>query len=321
MSNFPLVSILIPAYNHEKFVRQTIQSVINQTYKNIELIVIDDGSKDRTWDILQSLKKECEERFVRVDFATQKNAGTCITLNRLLNKAHGDFISIVASDDCMAAHGCERMIDFLCSHSEYILAVGDNEIIDGEGKIVYWDKERNIVYDKNKAIYFRFSEFLQRTTDVNFLSEAFGSYNKLYISNHIPNGYIIRKNIFDKIQGFTKDAPLEDWYLMLQISKYGKMKFIDDVLFYYRWHGGNTIINNEKIKKYINKTREYENKLLLNIDRKTISKDVINVIEKGVIYKRRSFLGIFEIVYIMTIRGRIKEIRLFGNILCRYYKD
>ena len=315
-----LISVLIPAYNHEKFIKNTIQSIINQTYKNIELIVIDDGSKDSTWNVIQSLRKECEERFIRVVFQTQENAGTCTTLNRLLEKAQGEFLCIVASDDCMKAHACERMAGFLSTHSEYMLVVGDNEIIDGQGKKAYWDRNRNLVYQKEQAVYCTFADFLQKSTGVNFLSDEFGSYKKLYITNHIPNGYMIRKNIFDKIHGFTTEAPLEDWYLMLQISKYGKMKFINDVLFSYRWHGGNTILNNEKMDKICKKTKDYENKLLSCIDKKLLKKEVVEVIDEGVVYRSKKFLGFINVLYKSTLTGKIKEIRVMNKIIFQMYR-
>lgn len=68
-----LVSVLIPAYNHEKYVQGAIKSIINQTYQNIELIIVDDGSKGSTWQKIQELKEECEKRFVRVHFETKQN--------------------------------------------------------------------------------------------------------------------------------------------------------------------------------------------------------------------------------------------------------
>ncbi len=80
-----LVSVTISAYNHERYIEECIRSIIAQTYENIELLVIDDGSTDRTFEILQSLKPECEKRFVRVVFETQKNQGTKITGNKFLS--------------------------------------------------------------------------------------------------------------------------------------------------------------------------------------------------------------------------------------------
>ncbi len=91
MSN-PLVSVIIPAYNHENYVQECINSIIEQTYKNIELIIVDDGSKDSTWNKIQEMKAVCEKRFVRVHFETKENEGTCKTLNKLLSLAKGEFI-------------------------------------------------------------------------------------------------------------------------------------------------------------------------------------------------------------------------------------
>ena len=66
MNTSDLISVIIPAYNHERYVEECIRSIMAQTYRNIELIVIDDGSTDGTFAKLQELKPECEKRFVRV---------------------------------------------------------------------------------------------------------------------------------------------------------------------------------------------------------------------------------------------------------------
>ena len=65
MSINPLVSVIIPAYNHEKYIKKAIESIINQTYENIELIIVDDGSDDFTWNKIQEMKPLCEKRFRR----------------------------------------------------------------------------------------------------------------------------------------------------------------------------------------------------------------------------------------------------------------
>lgn len=237
-----LVSVIIPAYKHEKYVQETINSVIAQTYKNIELIVIDDGSPDKTLEKINELNEECEKRFTRFVVQTQANQGTCVTLNKLLEQAQGEYVYIIASDDKMTPDAIETLYNFLSQNEDYALAVGENLFMDGDSKKCYWDAYKNRVYNLNDAVFLSFSDFLIRLASrVNFLSDEFGSYESLLIGNYIPNGYLIRKNIFDKIGYFTKEAPLEDYYLMLQISKYSKMKYITKPLFYYRWHDANTI--------------------------------------------------------------------------------
>lgn len=319
MDATPLISVLIPAYNHESFITETIHSIIRQDYNNIELIVIDDGSQDSTWDILQSLKKICKDRFARISFKRQVNAGTCTTLNRLLDEARGEYICIVASDDCMAPHACATMLSFLNNHPDYILAVGDNEFIDSQSKKIYWDKSRRTVYQKDQAAFYTFSDFLKKSVQIPFDDNHFGKYPYLFCQNHIPNGYMIRKSFFDKIR-FTTQAPLEDWYLMLQISKYGRLKFIEDILFYYRWHGANTVKNEQEMREISQKTKSHERKILKSINTKTVLPEVNDFINNGIEYKRKGIHNIFEIVKIETIDCTIFDIRILSKSICKLKK-
>ena len=256
-SHNPLISVIIPAYNHEKYVAAAIKSIIAQTYENIELLIINDGSKDRTWDVMQSLLKKCEQRFTRVVFQTQENAGTCETLNKLLNLAHGEFVYLIASDDLAKPYALEILHNFLGHNEDYALAVGDNEFIDGQGTRITWNRRNNgdIQSDfeyQTFGLYLRLCRW-----DIDFLTPAFGTYANLVRGNHVPNGYLIRKSIFEKTGYFTKEAPLEDYYLMLQIAKHSKLKYIDKILFSYRWHGNNTALNKLKMLKMTRKTLTY----------------------------------------------------------------
>jgi len=106
----PLVSIVIPAYNHENFIEESIASTLNQTYENIELIVVDDSSSDRTHERAVALTRKLDgqtplrHKIVR----NKKNLGVCKTLNRGLSLASGDYIFVLCSDnylhlDCIAS--------------------------------------------------------------------------------------------------------------------------------------------------------------------------------------------------------------------------
>lgn len=311
--NSPLVSVLIPAYNHENYVQESIQSVIDQTYKNIELIVVDDGSKDNTWQKIQEMKDVCEKRFTNIHFETKQNEGTCATLNRLISLAEGEYIAILASDDLYKPQLIEKEYEFLSQNPDYTLCVGDNEIIDSNSKKCYWDKDRNCVYTDKEAKYKTFAEFFkQKRKDIKFNTNEFGTYKSLYANNYIPNGKLIRKNIFDRIGKYTKEAPLEDWWLMLQISKYGKMKYLDEILFSYRWHESNTVKDNKKMCKIINTTRRYENNLLLKLNINELNEDVVKIIENGCVYRKYfSIPYIFEILFMFKPKFPNKKFRVF----------
>ena len=317
----PVITVKISAYNHEKYVQETIQSIINQTYQNIELIVIDDGSTDSTWQKIQEMKDTCEKRFVNVIFETQENHGTCYTNNRHLQKAQGEYIYFIASDDKAEPAAIEKLYNFLSQNPDYALCVGDDAIIDFESKICYWDKKRNIVYNEKEAAYKTFADFLQKTQNLDFTQDYFGTYNTIYPRNYIPNGYLIRKSIFDKIGPFRKEAPLEDYWLMLQISKYAKMKYIDEILFYYRWHSTNTIKQKRRIGDYIRQTRVYENELLKNSDLTTMRPEVKNFIEQGECYKKQNYFGILTKTVKMTPFKKIYNYKLFGIPVLTRYKN
>ena len=237
-----LISVVIPAYNHEKYIEECIRSIMAQTYQNIELLVLDDGSKDKTFEILHSLKPECEDRFVRVVFETQENQGMPKTSNILIEKANGTYIYGIASDDKAKPYAIERLHDFLSQNPDYVLAVGDNEIIDQDSNRIYWDNKRNIVSAENASCRTVGEDLGINNTD------KFGHYETLLRSNHVPNGYLIRRQAMIDCGKYDPDILLEDWYIHLQLIKIGKFKYIPDILFSYRWHDSNTI-KSEAIEK------------------------------------------------------------------------
>lgn len=257
-SNLPLVSVIIPAYNHEKYITETINSIISSTYKNIELLVIDDGSKDSTFKVLQSLKEQCDKRFKNVIFETQENQGLCTTLNKLNSYAKGEYVYLIASDDVVKPQAIEKEVEFLVANPDYVLVVGDNELIDGDSKRIGWDKHQNTMPLK-KAKYKSNAEYLKANyKHINFNTDEFGLYKNFCLRNYVPNGYLLRKAAIDKIGGYAKDDLLEDWYRNLQLSKIGKFKYIDEILLSYRWHDNNTVKRQEYMRNISAKTKKYE---------------------------------------------------------------
>lgn len=256
----PLVSVIIPAYNHARYVEECIRSIIGQTYPELELLVIDDGSSDRTWEILQSLKSECEKRFCRVVMERQENQGTCITMNRLLALSRGKYLYDIASDDAAVPEAIEVEVRFLEEHPDYVLAVGNDDIIDEASEKIAWDKHRNVVPVGTRNSFSDFANEIMTSYNANidYYSEDFGSYRSLLAANYIANGYTFRKSALGGGDFFTPEAPLEDWYLMLQLSKAGKMKYIDRILYHYRWHETNTMKKSDHVWEMRCKTLQFE---------------------------------------------------------------
>lgn len=253
--NDSLVSVLIPAYNHERYIEECVLSIVNQTYKELEIIISDDGSTDLTYQKILNFEKRYKDRFVKIDILHHQNVGVSSSLNMMLKRCSGQYIFIMASDDILKADAIAKMYDFLKNNANYVLVVGDNEIVDCESKRIYWNRFR-------EASSFEQSRFktLGESIGANvaFRKGLFGYYAELLKSNHIPNGYLIRYSAIKKIEGYNGLYP-EDWNLHLQLSKIGEFRFISEILFSYRWHSQNTV----KSVDYWLKSREGRKKQLL----------------------------------------------------------
>ena len=129
MSN-PLVSVIMPAYNAEKWIAEAIDSILNQTYDNIELIVWDDGSTDGTWGIL----KEYSSSNTRI-YGTPKNSGVTYALNRLIEKSKGKYIARMDADDIAMPDRIEKQVKYLQN--------GLSVDVVGSGVRLFWDENTN----------------------------------------------------------------------------------------------------------------------------------------------------------------------------------
>lgn len=127
MNNKPLVSILLPVHNSEKFLRESLQSLVSQKYRNIEIIAIDDFSSDSSYKILKTFKKKSLPRGkagkkLKI-YRNVKRYGIVMTLNRLLKKAKGEFITFAEGDDITSKQRVKKQIDYLMLNQN-VVAVG-----------------------------------------------------------------------------------------------------------------------------------------------------------------------------------------------------
>ena len=123
-----LVSIIMPSWNTAKWIGESIESVINQTYEYWELIIVDDCSTDNTEEVVKSFSDE------RIKFfKNETNSGAALTRNRALREAQGEWISFLDSDDLWNPNKLEKMISFMKSNN-YVFAYHDYEKIDEESK-------------------------------------------------------------------------------------------------------------------------------------------------------------------------------------------
>ena len=154
----PLVSIVTPCYNGELYVGRFIESVLNQTYPNLELILINDGSTDQTEQVVNSYRQKLEDRGIRFIYQYQENAGQAAALNRGLKLFTGEYLTWPDSDDEIMPEFIEKKVQFLQNNPQYVYCYGKAiEVKEEEpDKIVavYAKKKKNGRYDYFEDILF-----------------------------------------------------------------------------------------------------------------------------------------------------------------------
>lgn len=214
----PLVTVIIASYNHAPYIEQSIQSVLDQTYPNIELLVVDDGSTDDSVERIQRL-----QAVHGFDFRVQQNQGLTNTLNGAIARAKGSLIVPFGSDDIMKPDRIAVQVEYMDGKPEVGICAGNIELIDAQGNLYPEKRQR-------RDVPFRRLDF-----DDMFLER------KPYPP---ATTLMIRREALDKVGGFDPSIRLEDLYIELKITHAGY--FIDGlnvVMVQYRKHATNSYKN------------------------------------------------------------------------------
>lgn len=220
-SNQPLVSVVIACYNHEFFVQDSIQSVIDQTYQNIELIIIDDGSKDGSVKKIQEMIPTCQQRFIRFEFRHRLNKGLSATLNEALEWCKGEYYSALASDDMMLPGKTKLQVDFLDANKNISAVFGGIKLIDNNN-ITISERVR-------QSKQYSFKDIILHQHDLPAPTQ------------------MIRLSALKNVGGYDPNILIEDWYMWLRLSSYSDLYYMDHLLCLYRQHETNISKNLEKM--------------------------------------------------------------------------
>ena len=174
----PKLSIIIPIYNTEKYLSLCLNSIINQTLKNIEIICVDDGSTDNSIKIL----KHYQEKDKRLIIISQKNKGSGIARNRGINISRGEYIGFMDSDDMYPNN---YILEFMLNK-----CIKNNVYICGGGMKFFKERNKRIILSKNKLFFFK-DEGIINYIDYQF---DFGYYRFLFNANFIKKNKIFFPN-------------------------------------------------------------------------------------------------------------------------------
>ena len=227
------ISVIIPAYNHEMYIHDAIESVLEQTFNDLELIIINDGSTDKTEDVI------LEYNDPRISYIAQSNRGAHATINRGIDLAKGDYIAILNSDDVYHANRMEKCLRYLEKNNNLSGVFTKVQGIDEEGMPVENKKTPNIQawlkWYNDSQEFFRNNDFLSCMTAKNLLITT--------------SNFFLKKSIFKKVGGFRRLRYAHDWDMLLRLSRHHALNFYDEILLEYRIHEKNTVQEDKSEKK------------------------------------------------------------------------
>lgn len=241
MSNqeeIPLVSVLVPVYNHEKFIGETIQSVLSQTYKNWELLIVDDCSTDGSWEIIQEYAKK-DPRIKA--FRNNENKGLIPNWKFLIDTSRGEYIAFLEGDDLLCKENLAKKMAVFKQYSDLGMVYCNFRVVDENGNVLirnFYKKLGTTTY-RNRTI--SPEEYLYSKMT------PFSTYGQI----------MIRRNVVS-ISGYPRSfAPDEkvflpsDWDFNFLVSTKNKVYFVDSVLLEYRKHSNNSSSATPRVAQHL----------------------------------------------------------------------
>ena len=205
MMNTPLVSVLMPVYNGEPYLREAVESILNQSFTDFEFIIIDDGSTDKTPEILKSY---ADPRLVVVN---QANIGVTQSLNKAINMARGQYIARMDADDISLPKRLQMQVEFLEKHPTVGL-VGTS--------VIHFDEDGKMIMEKLLL------------TESAWIKEALLSENQL-----CHGSVMFRRECIEKVGGYREEFKhIEDYDLWLRIAEHYEVANLAAPLYKWRFN-------------------------------------------------------------------------------------
>ena len=207
----PKVSVIMPVLNGQRFIDEAIQSIVDQGYENLEFVVVDDGSTDRTVDRIDAFRDRLDIRYVRHE--TPK--GISVSVNDGLRHATGDLIAFLDHDDAWFPHFLRTQTTYLEQHPDVGMVHSDFQTVDVEGNVI----EASVAAARGRT---RPSGHVFR----QLFQDSF----------IVGNSVLIRRECFTRLGTFDEGVPWGDYQMWLRIARHYKIDYVDEVLTKYRMH-------------------------------------------------------------------------------------
>jgi glycosyltransferase involved in cell wall biosynthesis len=225
-SNYePLVSVVIPSYNHERYIGEAIGSVLASTFQDFEIVVVDDGSTDRSVDVIRGYQDP------RLRLIRQSNKGAHAAINRGVASASAPWIAILNSDDRYHPLKLQQHLEL---HEQ-------NSGLEASASRVRHISESGVPFDRNGYINWRYANRKNASSQTPSLKSS------LLLTNHLitTSALFVSKQGFNEVGGFIPLRYVHDWFFFLSLASRGHFSVLEEALVDYRVHGGNTIREND----------------------------------------------------------------------------
>lgn len=230
MKQKPLISVVVPVYNVEKYLKKCLDSIIGQTYKNLEIILVDDGSTDESGAICDVYK----EKDSRIRVVHQKNQGLSGARNTGINIANGELLGFVDSDDYITENMYERLLEVLLKNDADICICDCECIMEAGEEIIHQE------YPKLEAEALNKEQALQRLDGFSYPYWKYvTAWNKLY-----------RKHLFDELRYPVGKKNEDEFIAHILISKAERLAVISEPLYMYVQRA-DSIMGGSQKKKHI----------------------------------------------------------------------
>ncbi len=220
------VSVIMPSYNHQRFLAEAVESVLNQSVRDIELIIVDDASTDDSQSIIQFFQKK--DARVRPIFH-QRNAGISRTLNDGIDHAAGEYLTFIGSDDVWLEHKLREQLAAAEAFPDRVIW-GDNHYIDGRGALL--DARQQAPRRKRDTVPALSGNLLDALLQGNFI----------FIWS-----LLLRRALLADLRFDGNLTYLNDYKLVLDLAAKHDFHYVDIPLFKYRIHGANSILSNHPL--------------------------------------------------------------------------
>ena len=277
------VTIVLPVYNGERYLQMSIESVLNQSYSNIELIIVDDCSTDNTGDII----REYADRDSRVRFiSNSENGGLPYSLNRGFDLASGSYLTWTSDDNMFHKEAITKMVSYLDMHSECGLVFADMNLIDENGAVI---------------------------------GHRIGNNYNIYNRNCVGACFMYRSECRRNIGDYDENKGLiEDYDYWLRIASKYKIDRIPEILYDYRYHDNSLTV--KKIRsvgeRLADLRLEYIDKIAVNVDEDSFREILFEMIICGgeQVASSIAYLNLIDTDIVFNRRKRITDdsIWLFG---------